>query len=343
MQIALLTPWLVKCGLSSYSYYLAHALAELGCESKVVRLSRFGTRDEAYYRNYAEEVSLDVDLISVQHEYGLLQWMELPFYQALRNRLTMFGREDVPIVTTMHATGNLRPDRTIRQFSDAVIVHNVFGAKQFKFPCTVIPMGVQKVTKKVDSELAKRRWNVKGKTVGFFGFISEYKGLEILIRVLSGMENVSLIVGGGWHIDTKTPYMMSIQSYAARLMPKRTRWIGYVQEEDMPYFFSACDVMFFGHHFISESMSLLTALAHGKATVASNMPAFNEKKPAVLTFKDGEDLKGKINALLNEPELRQMMEQNALKYAQKFSWENSAKMYIELFQKLIEQKKEAKT
>lgn len=334
ITVAMLTPWMVKCGLASYSYYLTHALAEVGCESKVVRFSRFGARDETYYSKYTEEVPLDVDVIHIHHEYGLYQAQEPLFYQTLKNRLTIFGL-DTPIVTTMHASGNLTVDRVIRHFSNAVIVHNEFGQKQFRLDCNIIPMGVQKVKTAANSDISKRRWGVKGKTVGMFGFISEYKGIETLIDVLSTIPDVKLIIGGGWHLDATTPYMSKIKFYAQQKMPGRVLWLGYISEEDLQHFFGACDVMFYGHHFISESMSLLTAIAYKKAVIASNQPSFKEKEPTILTFKNKEDLRGKINALLNETELRTLMEKKAEEYAEKYSWINVAKEHIKLYEELI--------
>lgn len=335
MQIALLTPWLVKCGVASYSYYLAHALAKQDCEVKVVRLHRFGMRDATYFTHYAEEVPLDVEVIHVQHEYGLYEWLEENFLSSLRTRL-LFHRVRKPIVTTMHATGNIKSDSVIRDLCDEVVVHNKHGAAQFSLPCKVIPMGVQKVVK-AEAKISKRRWNVKGKVVGVFGFISPYKGLDVIIDAVSQLKDVTLLIGGGWHVKTQTPYMAKIKMKAYKQLGDRVKWLGYIKNEDEPYFFGACDVMVYGHRFISESMSLMTALAYGKATLASNLPSFREKarNQTVTIFKDAEDLKGKIQALLEEPELRGILEKNAEKYAAKNSWDIIAKQHIKLYNSLL--------
>ena len=121
LRIALGTPWLVRCGVSTYSYYLAHALARHGCEVYVVRLHRYGQRDENYFKHYAEEFPLDVDIIHLQHEYSLLAWCEDTFYQRLRAKMEFLGKT-IPIVTTMHSTGTLKFDRKIRSYNQAVIV-----------------------------------------------------------------------------------------------------------------------------------------------------------------------------------------------------------------------------
>lgn len=334
MKVAMLTSWLVKCGVASYSWYLSHALANEGCEVYVVRLSRFGTRDTDYLRNYAEEVPLNVDVIHIQNEYSFFQWQEATFYSALKDRLKFFNKK-IPVITTMHATGNLTADRVVASNSDAVIVHNSSEAKHFKLPCTVIPMGVQKAEKHQSPELCKRRWGVKGPTVGTFGFISAYKGLELLIKAIAKIPEATLIVGGGWHVNTQTSYIVNIKRYANHFAPGRVLWLGYLSEEDLPLFFGACDIMVYGHHMISESMSLNTALAYAKATVASNLPTFREKRDVIAIFKDADDLTGKLRALIAEPELRKQLEAKAEKYAKENSWTNISKKHLNLYRELL--------
>lgn len=333
MIVAMCAPWLVKCGVASYSYYLANALGREGCDVKVVRMNRFGVRDEYYFRNYAEEVPLDVDVIHVQHEYGLFDWMEEHFYRTLKDRMT---ERIIPIVTTMHATGNLRVDRVVRDCSQEVIVHNQFGKGQFTHPCAIIPMGVQKV-KTATPEASKRRWAVKGNTVGFFGFLSPYKGLEDVIAAVAELPDVTLLVGGGWHIQTRTPYINHIKQYADTVAPGKVRWLDYITSEDEPYYFGACDIMVFGHKFISESMSLLTALAYGKPTIARGLPSFREKErfQVIATFQTVPELKGKIAALLKEPKLRDVLIKKATLYAETNSWSKTARKHISLYDSLI--------
>ena len=72
----------------------------------------------------------EVDLIHIQHEYGLYQGLEPPFFTAVR----MHGK---PIVTTMHAVGNWELDVLIATVSNRTIVHNKFCASRFAFKNTV--------------------------------------------------------------------------------------------------------------------------------------------------------------------------------------------------------------
>jgi len=72
MRIAMITPHGVKCGIFSYSRDLSEALAKKGVEVCIIRLPRFGRKTQQIIQRMVEQIPVqDVDLIHVQHEYGL--------------------------------------------------------------------------------------------------------------------------------------------------------------------------------------------------------------------------------------------------------------------------------
>jgi len=100
----MITPWKKRCGIYTYSRDLVDALARAGVDVYVVPLPRFGSKTAEIMENVASKVPFDdVDLIHVQHEYGLYVNLENIFYRTLKQ----FGK---PIVTTMHAVGNFQLD-----------------------------------------------------------------------------------------------------------------------------------------------------------------------------------------------------------------------------------------
>lgn len=337
----MLTPWLVKCGVASYSYDLTRALAKLDVESYVVRLNRFGDKDPEYYEYYAREIPKDVELVHVQHEYSLYAWQEEIFYRSLLEFFDdVFGKK-LPVITTMHAAGlNFRTDDTVSRFNDVVIVHNQYCANMFKHPCHIIPMGCKPLTKPLpDPEKAKERWGVKPETptIGMFGFLTEYKGLELAVDVIEKIPDAELLLGGGWHIEVETPYIQRLQAYAYSKAPRRVRFLGYVDDEDLPLFFSACDVIMVAHRFITESMALTTAISHERPVLTSDLDPFKEKEETgtLVTFHDFNDLLPKAKALLADEELRRNLSRAAKKYAEENAWYPSiAEKHKSLYLKL---------
>lgn len=340
LKVAMLTSWMVKCGVATYSYELTKALAQLDVETYVVCLNRFGQKDPEYYEYYAREIPKDVDLVHVQHEYSLYSWQEETFYRSLLEHFSdAFGKK-LPIVTTMHAAGlNFRSDDTVSRFNDVVIVHNQYCANIFKHPCHVIPMGCKPLTKPLpDANDGKKRWGVKPDTptIGMFGFLTEYKGLELAVDVIEKIPDAELLLGGGWHIDVKTPYIQKLQSYAYAKAQRRVKFLGYVDDEDLPLFFSACDVIIIAHRFITESMALTAALSHEKPVLAVDLNPFKEKEElgTLVTFHDVNDLLPKAKALLADEELRRNLSEAAKKYAEDNSWSKIAEKHKKLYLQL---------
>lgn len=235
----------------------------------------------------AERVPADkVDLIHVMNEYGLFRGLDESFYRVLKG----YGK---PIVTTMHATGNFFIDSIVARYSDRVIVHNRFCLRNFidKERCVVIPHGC-KLVRCPPTEECKRSLGIDPRipVVGYVGFISQYKGLETLIKAMTKVKNAALLIGGGWFTDEDTGYINSLKEWTLRDLKGRCLWLGYVEEERLPTVYGSMDVVVYPSRFVSESGALLMALSHGKAVIARALPPVEEKGDALWTFSDVEPI-----------------------------------------------------
>ena len=137
VKVGLATTWSVKCGIYTYSRDLSNALAQLGTEIYVIRLPKWGQVTPDVLQNVFDAIPKDkVDLIHVQHEYGIFQGQDAAFYGPLKQL-----RKAIPCVTTMHNTGNFELDGIVADCSSRVITHNEYCSKNFGFPNVVIPHG----------------------------------------------------------------------------------------------------------------------------------------------------------------------------------------------------------
>lgn len=333
MKVAMVSSWGVRCGIATYTQDLTNALAQQDVESLVVRMPRFGQKTGELMVRIAERVPYqDVDLIHVQHEYGIFQGFDAPFFTALRQH----GK---PIVTTMHAVGNWELDVLISGVSNKVIVHNKFCAGRFPFPNTVtIPHGVTP-SEPTEMERAKTAMGIDPKVpiVGYLGFISNYKGLETLVSAMTKVPNAGLMMCGGWHVDAQNEYIERLQRWSGKLLGKRVMWKGFIPDEKLADAYGAMDVLVYPSRFSTESGALLHAIAYGKAIIASNVEAFKEKEAegALATFTSEEDLSEKIKFYLQEPNFRKQLEGGARWYAQENSWAEVAKRHKELYDGLL--------
>jgi len=333
LKIALIAPYKVKCGIYSYSRDLADALAEQGVDVYWVRLPRFGAKTNELMMSVAESVPFkEVDLVHVQEEYGLYHEMEHGFYDILKNR-------SKPIVTTMHAVGNIKVDPIVDNFSDLVIVHNAFCKRYYTFESIIIPHGC-KPSETVPTEEAKKIVGIDPRipVVGYVGYISEYKGLESIIEAMVKIPRAGLLMGGGWHSGPDTNYINNLKNMSFNLLPSRCQWTGFVPEERLATVYGAIDVLVYPSINVSESGALLMALSHGKAVVARRLRPFLEKQKlgALVTFKNVKDLRRKTKKLLKDEDARKELEDGARAYAEANSWSNVAKRHIEEYEKLLE-------
>lgn len=332
VNVGLVTTWNVHCGIATYSEALAEALAKQGVNVYVVRVPRFGKKTPEIFSSIVDKAPVDkVDLWHVQHEHGIWQEFEGVFFPALK-------RLGKPVVVTMHAVGMWNIDEVIAKHVDRVIVHNRYCAGHFPGWTTIIPHGARLVECPPKDECKKKLGiDVRIPVVGYLGFISPYKGLEVLFEAMHKVSNAALLIGGGWHVTEETAYMTQLKEKSLKLLPGRCMWVGFVPDDLLPTVYGAMDVFVYPSRFATESGALITALGHGKAVIASGLSPFREKQKsgALITFKDIRDLTGKIKLLLKKRELREKLEEAAKKYVLNTSWEKVAAEHRQLYEEVL--------
>lgn len=337
LAMAMITPWNVRCGIFTYSRSLVKALATVGVDVYVVKYPRFGIRTPELLQSMVlDKIPLNqIDMVHVQHEYGLFYPnLESSFFAGLKAL-------QKPIVTTMHAVGMRAVDKLVSDTSNAVVVHNQFCARHFQNgKCIVIPHGCEPVECPPKEECKKALGiDPHVPIVGYQGFISPQKGLETLIEAMAKVRGAALLIGGGWHVETETDYISRLKQWSLEALRGRCQWLGYVPDERLKTVYGAMDVFVYPSAYASESGALLTALSHGKAVVASDVPPFKEKEGALVTFKDIDDLASKINRYLKCEEDRRKLEEAAFAYAKAHSWKIVAEKHLTLYQHILERAK----
>jgi len=331
MNVAMISPWAVKCGIFTYTRNLSEALAKKGIDVYIIRLPRFGRKSDSIFGQVVNKIPVnEIDLIHVQHEYGLYNNHDATFYNGLK-------RLGKPIVSTMHAVGNLNIDRAVADASDKMIVHNQFCKKRLRVDSELIHHGC-KPSETMPRNVAKQILGIDKRVpvVGYCGFISHYKGLETLIEAVSKIPKSALLIGGGWHTEPGTHYITNLTMMAERLLPHRCQWLGYVPEDELATAYGAMDIVVYPSIYSTESGALLMALSHGKAVIANRLAPFREKEKlgALTTFKGVNSLTKKIRLLLRDEDARTKLEEGARSYVEANSWEKVAEQHINLYEDL---------
>lgn len=332
MKVAIITPWKVRCGISTYSEALAPALSRQGADVYIVRLKRLGQKSIQYFETLATRRIPEVDLVHAQCEYGLYKGGEGAFYSRLRQALG-----STPIVTTMHSVSSPISDEIVFNNSDAVVVHNEFCRERFIHDCAVIPHGVHP-SDTIPMKEAKEKLGLDGPVVTVFGFIGPYKGYEEAIRMI-GLEfpDVTLLAAGGWHVDLETTYIQRLKMVADQIAPGQVKWTGWVDREDLPTVFGASDVCLYPNRYMTESGALLTMIGHGRCVLARGLAPNREREEAgaLKTFNSESEMILGLEELLQEPDLRRKYEEGARRFAEENSWDRIAKRHLDLYGGLL--------
>ena len=309
------------------------------------------------YRNAAEFLNFtNVDLVCVQHEYGIFGGAAGSHILELLRNLRM------PIVTTLHTVlREPNPDQhrvmvELAELSDRLIVmsdhSSQFLQEIFQVPAAkidVIPHGVPNLAF-VDPNFYKDRFGVGGKSVLLtFGLLSPNKGVETVIRalprILAHNSNVMYIVAGATHPHIRRregdKYRESLQALAKDLGVEKNVIFHnrFVSPEEMMEFIGSADIYITPYKNEAQVVSgtLAYALGAGKAVISTPywhaLELLDQHRGVLVPFNDqGAIAEQTIRLLENEAE-RHAMRKRAYLYSRNMVWKSVAQDYMRSFQR----------
>jgi glycosyltransferase involved in cell wall biosynthesis len=266
----------------------------------------------------------------------------------------------VPVVWTAHDVTpheSFRGERavygTIYGGSDLVIAHSERDRErlreEFEFAdgrIAVIPHGDYQIFEAgtpVARDAARRTIDVAddAEVVLFFGFIREYKGLDVLFdawpEVAAERPRARLVVVG----DPARLSPARLEEYRehARALDVIDRF-EYVPFEEVSTYLAASDMLVLPYRKISQSGVLMLAMAVGLPVVATRVGAFPEvidsgRTGMLVSPGSVSELSSAIRTLLADPGLRSDISEASRRYARDtFSWDSIAARTIERFETL---------
>ena len=183
--------------------------------------------------------------------------------------------------------------------------------QDFQAKCTVIPFGVDGAVS--DQPEQKRAAEIRRDSsqpiVLFVGRLVPYKGVDVLLDAMAGLNAVALIVGEG-------PQRASLEAQAHRLgITSRVRFLGSVADQELASLYRACDVFVLPSVTRQEAFGVvqLEAMAAGKPVVSTDLGTGvgwvnrHGETGYVVPPRDAGALGDAIRALLADPDLRRSM------------------------------------
>lgn len=266
-----------------------------------------------------------------------------------------------PVVMTVHNVlgheTNLL-DRALTRlafaFTDRFIVHTEENRRQlvefFGVPevhISVIPYGVLAfyADEEITREEARRRLALSEdeRVLLHFGYIRDYKGLDVLLHALSKVADfvpdVRLVVAGtcwngpaGWR-----KYQCIIDE--ARLADRVRLDLGYVPSSMIKVYFRAVDLVVLPYlHFEAQSGPGNIALAFGTPLVVTRtggLPKLVRDEDAVAPPGDADALAAAIVRALSDPAKLERMAADSAALAQQYAWPAIAERTLRLYRELL--------
>ena len=314
-------------------------------------------KDIESYRRAADFLNINnVDMVSLQHEYGIFGGKAGSYILTLLRELRM------PVVTTLHTIlQNPNPDqrrvlKEIVALSDRVVVMSERGAEflqsVYQVPegkIELIPHGIPDVPF-MDPSFHKDLFGVEGKHVLLsFGLLSANKGIENVISalpmILEKYPNVVYMVVGATH-----PHVVQNEGESYRLS---LQWLAhekgvegnvifynrFVSLDELIQFISAADIYITPYLDVAQitSGTLAYTLGAGKAVIstpywyAEEMLA--EDRGALIPFSDPQTLADQVIDLLGNESKRHAMRKRAYLYGRDMIWPQVARRYMQTFER----------
>ena len=371
MKIAYVSTYFPQqCGIATYTSYLIHAIREQYPSLEIKIIAEQGAspiKQEKFEvipcwdrkENYVEPIISQIkgcNIIHVQHEYGIYK-----FDDRLPLMLQGLGKRIKKIITIhcirpaqFSERGNVDENYAARiaELADRVIVHNEsqkealtrLGIPPEKIH--IIPNGTELSDE--DQKFSRQKFGLPadGKILLMFGFIKKHKCqhivLEAMIEVLEKFKNAYLFVAGGL-----APSAFKKDRDYVEFIVKRTEELGlkrniiyadkFFPNEDVPYLFSASDIVLYPYDEgdLSASGSLHLALGAKKIVIASRIPKFEELKEVcdellVLPYS-ASGIAKMVLRLFEDQEFNQYVLDRTEKFRRKTSWSVIARKHLELY------------
>ena len=167
------------------------------------------------------------------------------------------------------------------------------------------------------------------RVVLFFGMISAYKGLDVLIDAFSHLSaahsNTRLVIAGAAGEDL-APYLRRI--HELHLDEQVVLDPRYIPFDEFPKFFSAADLVVFPYRRISQSGVLQLAYAYGRPVVVTNVGGLAEavaedRTGLIAATPDPQAFaSAMLHLLTNESEAARMGERGRALARSKYSWDS---------------------
>jgi glycosyltransferase involved in cell wall biosynthesis len=314
--------------------------------------------DRESYVGVAESLNRSVDVVSVQHEYGIWGGQDgdhvLDFVGALR----------IPAVATLHTVlreptphqrevltklASLVQSTVVMSRAAANLLSTVYGVNRNRV--AVIPHGVPNVPL-VDPVVAKPLLGVEGRDVVLsFGLLGPGKGLELAIAALPAVvaahPSVLYVILGATHPDLIAlegeKYRRSLEAQVDRLgLGAHVQFVDrYVGRNELIRWLEAADVFVTPYPNLSQIVSgtMSYAMGAGRAVVSTPYAYATELladgRGVLVEGVSSGALADGLNSVLGDDAMRAAIGRRAYAHSRRMLWPAVGAAYAALFAEIV--------
>lgn len=360
-----------KCGIATFTSDLLEGIAagnskpecfvvpvndrEDGYEYPDVVRFEVEEQDLSSYQRAADFLNIsDVDIVSLQHEFGIFGGPAGSHVLALLRELK------VPVVTTLH-TVLREPNSDQRRVMQELIARSARlivmaeRGRQMLQQCyqvpprkiDVIPHGIPDMPF-VDPNYYKDQFGVEGKIVLLtFGLLSPNKGIQHVLnalpRILAEFPDVVYIILGATHPnelrEQGEAYRLSLERLAKknRVQKNVIFYNRFVEIKELKEFIGAADIYVTPYLNEAQITSGTLAYAFGAGKAVLSTPYWHasellaEDRGVLVPFGDADAIGREIVALLRDEARRHTIRKNAYKLGREMVWSTVANRYMGCF------------
>ncbi len=301
----------------------------------------------------------DIDVVNLQHEYGIFggEWGEYV--------LDLCRNLKKPLVSTFHTVLRKPPEKArkisceLAESSSTVVVMIESAARLLEKHFDVDPDKIRVIRHgtplpdRVRNQYAKRHLGLQKRTVlATCGLLSSGKGIEYAIESLSYLvkerPDILYLVTGETHPEVRRhegeAYRDKLISLTQRLkLDRHVRFIDrYLREDELSLYLQGVDIYvapYLGKDQVS-SGTLTLALGHGKAVVATPSlfarEVLSNNRGLFCKFANARSIAECVERILGDQQLRRELEANAFKYGQEVGWTRVADQYGDVFRSAMQ-------
>ena len=184
----------------------------------------------------------------------------------------------------------------------------------------------------------RKRLGIEDEFLLFVGTIEPRKNLSTLLNAFAEVlqttdHRLQLVIAGkvGWKVND----VLAQVREATRRDEGRIRLLGFVPEEDLRALYSSCRAFVYPSIYEGFGLPPLEAMACGAPVIASRVPSIKESVARIVSATDSTELALTIVELLLSPQERQQLSQRGVAYAREFSWQRTAALTREIYQRAL--------